>query len=252
MLQGELNLFNAIYMQCRTIVDVGTRYDVDYVNISQGNKITYFLFEANPKFYKRLISNLKPFKESIYSENLAIGERNGFVDYYENVESLFKNWAREDSNQKLKKPLKMIRLDDYFKNKLIDEIDFLKTDIEGYDYFALIGLGNYIGKCKFIQFELGIGAPLGSGFVSNQDYFNLLEEFYDLYIIKDENNPLWMNGYASTDLIPIDDLTKKIINQAQLTDVGFNVFCANKMIANDISLLSQSSLGQDIYEKNVF
>ena len=146
----------------------------------------------------------------------------------------------------------MIRLDDYFRTKSVDTIDFLKTDIEGHDYFALIGLGNYIDKCKFIQFELGTGAPLRDGFVTNEDYYNLLEKYYDLYIVNDENNPLWMNGYATTDLIHIDDLTKKIISQAQLTGVGFNVFCVNKGMTGDISLLSQSSIGQDIYEKNIF
>jgi hypothetical protein len=93
MLRGELNLFKAIYMQCKTIVDVGTRFDVDYVAISQGNNINYFLFEANPRFYKRLILNLKPFKENVFSENLAIGGKNGFVDYYVDSESIYKNWA---------------------------------------------------------------------------------------------------------------------------------------------------------------
>ena len=253
MLKGELHLFHMIYIQCKIIVDIGARFDIDYVLISQGNGIRYFIFEPNPKFYKKLISKLKPFKEDIIPENLAIGERNGFTYYYEDSESVLQNTtAIKDSKKKIKKSLKMIRLDDYLRNKSVEFIDFLKIDIEEYDYFGLVGLGNYIDKCKFIQFELGIGAPLGIGFVTNQDYYNLLETYYNLYLIKDENNPLWMKGFASTDLISIDDLSKKMITQAQLTGVGFNILCVNKVLATNISLLSQSFISQEVYEKNIF
>lgn len=82
MLKGELSLFKAIYGQCKTIVDVGSRYDVDYVSISKGNGISYYLFEANPNFHKKLLVNLKKFDEKIIAENLAVGEKNGFVNYY--------------------------------------------------------------------------------------------------------------------------------------------------------------------------
>lgn len=34
MLEGELNLFSKIFIQCKVIVDVGARYDIDYLSMS--------------------------------------------------------------------------------------------------------------------------------------------------------------------------------------------------------------------------
>jgi FkbM family methyltransferase len=253
MLEGELDLFKAIYKQCRIIIDVGARFDVDYIKISHGNGIEYFLFEANPKFYKKLINNLKGLKENVHPEHFAIGEKNGLVDYYEDSESLLKNCNEfRGSTRKLKTPIKMIRLDDYLSNRKVEYIDFLKTDIEEYDYFALLGLGNYIGKCKFIQFEFGIGAPLGSRFVTYDDYYDLLEEFYDLYLVRDENNPLWIKGFSCADLIPIDEIAKNFLVHGLGTGVGFNVFCVNKSLGGDVGLLNISPLEMGICENNVF
>lgn len=253
MLEGELTIFKSIHGQCLTIVDVGARYDVDYLRISKGNNITYYLFEANPKFYKKLLSNLKKFNEKIIAENLAVGEINGYVDYYEDSESVLKNTtAVTNSTKKLSGNLKMICLNDYFKYTSIKEIDFLKTDIEEYDYFALIGLGSLLNNCRFIQFELGIGAPLGDGVVTNSNYYDLLEPNFDLYIVKDENNPLWKKRAVDTDLVILDNASKAIIEIAQKNGVGFNIFCVNRNIPTNIKSLTKSNLFVENFEKDFF
>lgn len=247
MLEGELSLFKEIYPQCKIIVDVGSRYDVDYVSISKGNGLSYFLFEANPKFFKKLLINLKKYDENIVAENLAVGAKNGSVDYYLDSESVLKNTtAVKSSTKKLKNSLRMVRLDDYFFKSGIDKIDFLKTDIEEYDYFALIGLGQMLDACKFIQFELGIGAPLGTEKVSNNSYFSLLENSFYLYIVKDENNPLWRKKLVRAELLYLDMEAKKVIATAQRRGVGFNIFCVNRKINPDINGLTKESLtGKD-------
>lgn len=254
MLEGELKLFKAIYSQCKSIVDVGTRYDVDYISISKNNNILYFLFEANPKFYRILCNKLKEFNENITAENFAIGERNGYVEYYEDAESVLKTTtAVFNSKKKLCDNVKMIRLDEYFVNAGIKQIDFLKVDIEEYDYFALIGLGHLLNNCRYIQFELGIGAPLNNGAVSNKDYYDLLEENFDLYLVMDENNPLWKKGLIRSDLLKLDENSKKIIEIAQKSGVGFNVFCVNRNLKTDIeSLTRQSSLALNKLQGGIF
>ena len=41
----------------------------------------------------------------------------------------------------------------YIENS-ISQVDFLKTDIEGFDYFALLGLSDHLLNINFVQFEL--------------------------------------------------------------------------------------------------
>lgn len=237
MLDGEINVFKSIYKFCEIIVDVGARYDVDYVKLSKGNNISYYFFEANPKFYRKLIQKLNMFDEKIICENFAVGESERLTDYYEDSESILKSTtAVKNSEKKIQSQIKMIRLEDYFVKSNINKIDFIKTDIEEYDFFALLGLGEILFKCKFIQFELGIGAPFKGRFVNNQDYYDLFKNKFKMFIVKDENNPLWKNKIIDSDLVPLEDLAKKSINHLQKLGYGFNIFCVSENFDNELEL----------------
>jgi beta-1,4-mannosyl-glycoprotein beta-1,4-N-acetylglucosaminyltransferase len=240
MLQGELEFFSVIYKKCKVIVDVGARFDTDYIDISKNNNIVYYLFEANPYFYKKLKNNISKYKELIVAENVAVGDYDREIDYYADSESVLQNTtAVKNSKKRLQKKIRITRLSSYFKEKGIAQIDFLKTDIEEYDYYALIGAGDLLNQCKFIQFELGIGAPLNDGeggYITNQHYYDLFKENFNLYIIKDENNPIWQSGKINANLIVLDDACKDYITKAQKCGIGFNIACINKK--NDISCIS--------------
>jgi FkbM family methyltransferase len=186
---------------------------------------------------------LRLINEQVITENLAVGEKNGFVEYYEDAESVLKNTtAVRDSNKKLKNHLKMVRLEDYFSDLSVSQIDFLKTDIEEYDYFALVGMGKLLNKCRYIQFELGIGAPLNNGFVGDKDYYNLLEDNFYLFIVRDDNLPLWKNKLVTTDLVILDNIAKSYIDAAHKIGLGFNIFCVNKKYLTDTEALTKSNL----------
>jgi FkbM family methyltransferase len=227
MLAGELNLFTKIFSQCKVIVDVGARYDVDYLSISQGYDIKYYLFEPNPKFFRKLVANLRPFFENITVENLAVSNKSGFCEYFEQYQTIEKNISNPKQTKKPITVVKMCRLDEYFAKINLMQIDFLKTDIELHDYFALLGLGKLLDEILFIQFELGIGAEFEDGFVTNAGYYELLENF-DLYICADENNSLWSHFGLTLDLVKLDFRAKEFIDYAQKNGEGFNIFGVNK------------------------
>ena len=72
--------------------------------------------------------------------------------------------------------------------KKIRRIDFLKTDIEQYDYFTLTRLKRYFKNLKFIQFELGLGAKLifesqkkCFQYIGIKHYLNLLKKNFVLF-----------------------------------------------------------------------
>ncbi len=121
----------------------------------------------------------------------------------------------------------------------------MKTDIESYDYFALVGCGEFISKCRYIQFELGIGAPLSDTTVSNEHYWILLDKWFDLYILKDENNPMWSSGIVDSNLVRLDDAAKVAIKLAQKTGVGFNIVGVNRSMASDLGSLTISTMKQN-------
>jgi FkbM family methyltransferase len=242
MLAGELNLFTKVFGQCKVIVDVGARYDVDYLSISQGHNIDYYLFEANPKFYRKLVANLSPFIENVTVENLAVSNKSGFCEYFEQHQTIVKHTLNAKQTKKPSAVVRMCRLDDYFSKINLKQIDFLKTDIEMNDYFALLGLGKFLDEILFIQFELGIGAEFEDSFVTNSSYYELLESTFDLFICADENNSLWSHFGLTLDLIKLDHRAKEFIEYAQKNGEGFNIFGVNKNRQSSLNGLEIGSL----------
>ncbi len=230
------------FQQCKVIVDVGARYDVNYLLISQGRRIKYYLFEANPKSYKKLITNLSIFSEDITVENLAVSDKPGLSNYFEETQSIVKNTLHTKSINPPSAIIEMVRLDDYFAKKNIYQIDFLKTDIEMNDYFALLGLGKLLHNTLYLQIELGIDAEFEDRFVTNSDYYELLEPIFDLYICKDENLSLWSHFGITSDLIKLDYRAKDFIMYAQKNGEGFNIFGVNKTIKSNLSDLKIDNL----------
>jgi len=233
MLEGELEIFRKIYTECKVIFDVGARYDIDYIEISKGSNIKYVLFEINPKFFKKLTKKvLKIPGEDVTLENIGVAEKNGEMFYYYDSESVLQSTTGiHSSTRRSSQAFQVTSLDSYVKNIGADTtVDFLKTDIEEYDYFALLGFSKNIKRCKFIQFELGVGAPFGNRRVENKDYFDLLYACFNLFIVKDENNPLWKGGVYICHLISLDYGSIPSLERFQKTGVGFNVLAVNKKI----------------------
>jgi len=240
MLEGERTVFRAIYSQCDVIFDVGARYDVDYIEISKGNSINYHLFEINPKFFRILEKNIKKYEntENIIINNVGIAERDGSAHYYNDSQSILQNTTsvlNSAEKSKFKYPLRSIS--NYCAELGLKKIDFLKTDIEEYDFFALLGAQDLLFTMKYIQFELGLGADYLDRKVTARDYFDLLENNYSLYIVKDENNPLWKTNSIIADLVTIDDdFLKSKLSQGKY-GIGYNILAINKEInVRDLNL----------------
>jgi hypothetical protein len=82
--------------------------------------------------------------------------------------------------------IKLTTIDLYCKKNNIEQIHFLKLDIEGHELNALNGAKNMIekGKIDFIQFEFG-GCNIDSR-TYFQDFYYILKDKYKIYrILKD-------------------------------------------------------------------
>ena len=91
-------------------------------------------------------------------------------------------------------------------------------------------MGEILKNCKYIQFELGIGAPYLDRVVTNEDYYSLFDEYFNLYILQDENNPYLQGELSNINLFILNKKSKHIVEEAQLEGIGFNIVAINKNI----------------------
>ncbi len=112
-------------------------------------KSTFEEFVKNTKH----IDNIIPTERGLYKEESS-AEINLFASSTHS--SLVDIQGLKQKSTK-KTTIKLIKGDDFLKENKINEVDFLKLDLEGAEYDAIQGFEEYInaGKIKMIQFEYG-------------------------------------------------------------------------------------------------
>ena len=158
---GEMTVLKKISkINPSIIIDGGANvgdYSLLASQIIPGCKI--YSFEPVESTYEKLLENknghscIIPIKKGLFKENCSL-EINLFKGHEHS--SLYDiQGLPEGSNQKQK--IELVRGDDFMIENNIDSVDFLKLDIEGAEYDALLGFENCIknGKVKAIQFEYG-------------------------------------------------------------------------------------------------
>jgi FkbM family methyltransferase len=236
---GEKIFFELIESHVTSIVDIGARTDTFYANYPSSNGIhrKVFMFEANPAFASRLRKITTSIDENNFVFNIAIGKEPGSLYYFYDTQSFIeKSNVGNISKYKSAKPIDVRTLDSY--SGVIHEIDFLKTDIEEMDFYALLGASSFLPKIKFIQFELGLGIPYLDRTVENTDYWELLEPSFDLFILRDEANPIWKAFPKQSLLLALNQEAKILVQILQVLGHGFNIVGINRNFKIPQSILS--------------
>ena len=226
--EGEIKLFKKIHPYVKVLFDVGIREEIHYCEISQGSNIEYHFFEIRPRYFKLLKKKLLKFpNEKIFLNNIGIGDKEETKTYYPQSESLIDSMPNKIGNL-FKEEFKLTTLKAYCRENKISKIDFLKTDIEGYDYFALLGLGDMLLDINFIQFEFEIGAPLSNRFVTKKDYINLFKGKFNFFLVFCEHNPMFKGLSEDIILISFDESNLDHLKKIEFTEIGFNVLAIKK------------------------
>lgn len=160
-------------------------------------------FEPVKKNFERLKINTEN-DARIYLYNNAIGAYCNSAEIYypkdfEGLSSLYKR-ATTTMQDHIFDQVEVVGVDTIdciCKNKCIERINFLKLDIEGNEYLALLGAYDMIknGSIDFIQFEFG-GCNIDSK-TYFRDFWMLLKNQYKFYEIK-QSGLIPVNEYSES------------------------------------------------------
>jgi FkbM family methyltransferase len=170
--EGEIFFFNLIKDNIRVIFDVGIGPDSIFTEFT--GEVHYFEPDPNhlDEFKKQPNRNSKSF-----FNNFGLSNKNENLTYYPKTGSFFDRtpslkWPNLYDGKKI---LSLKPAKEYLEANKINEIDFLKIDVEGYEYNTLLGFEEYLHKVKIIQFEYG-GCYIDAG-VKLIDVIQLLNKY---------------------------------------------------------------------------
>jgi FkbM family methyltransferase len=145
----------------KNIFEIGANFgqDAEYLRksffIEEKN---VYVFEPHPQIFKEL-NKLYKFNNYELAVSNEVGRANFHAIDIENNEyknsgiSSLKNGLTTDKKNFIEIDVKMIRMDEFISKNKIEEVDFLKIDVEGVNYEVIEGFGNEITKVKVIQTE---------------------------------------------------------------------------------------------------
>jgi len=181
----KLNMSNNII-----IFDVGANigdYSKKILECFSAQKIQLYSFEPSLAFEK-LKTNIGN-KKDVQIINSGLGEKSSTIKLFydepgSSLASLYKRRLYHfNINFDKYEEVKITTIDEFCSLNHIEQIDFLKLDVEGHELKVLEGGRNLLekGKIKFIQFEFG-GCNIDSR-TYFWDFFYTLKSHYQLYRI---------------------------------------------------------------------
>lgn len=142
----ELEVFKHL-PDVEVVIDVGARADTDYLDLKPG--ITLHAFEPHPEFFKELQEAVGD-RPNVYLNNYGLSDVEAETPYSDQLQAFMGGEAPTSSWERIL-PLKT--LDWYVEENNICLIDFLKVDVEGYDYKVFVGGKKAVEMSRFIQYE---------------------------------------------------------------------------------------------------
>lgn len=158
---GELTILKKISKFNPSVIIDGGANIGDYsllVNELNPNTLIY-AFEPVKSTFEKLksntshLTNIFPIEKGLFRNN-CFKEINIYPS--DAHSSVFELQGLQYESTK-KQSIELINGDDFLKNNKIKEVDFIKIDVEGAEYEAILGFEEHIekGKIKMIQFEYG-------------------------------------------------------------------------------------------------
>jgi FkbM family methyltransferase len=201
---GEVNVMRLIRRSLSgedaiVIFDVGAHQGHYAKNLRSefGGKAYIYCFEPGLSLFRQLVASLGN-DSSFFLHQMGLGDNNEESDLFtgsNNIPSMFESALQIVSIEVVSKEIvRTMRLDTFCQQNGIDRINFLKIDVEGYEYKVLTGASALLkdDKVDFIQFEFGQCSIASRTYF--HDFHKLLGDKYRLYRILRKGLQL-MEGY---------------------------------------------------------
>ena len=159
-----------------TVVDIGANIGFYSILLSRlvGKSGKVYAFEPDLTNFGLLMKNTKRYK-NIHLCNVAVGEKDETITLYLSKHMNVDHHTYKTDEARDTKNITCISLNTFFAKK--GTIDFIKSDIQGFDYFAMKGARKLITRQKHIAI-LSEFWPYGlmKAGVSAKEYLKLLNE----------------------------------------------------------------------------
>jgi FkbM family methyltransferase len=217
IVSGESNVLNSILpkyiKQEENIVlfDVGANKGNYSLMMRQRFPLAkIYSFEPNPFTFKILKENLKETAIKTFNWGFGSEQKKENIYVYKNDKisehaSLYKEFAKVISSELGEKEVFSIEIEiktiDGFCNEMnIENIDFIKIDVEGHEFAVLQGAINMIrqNKIRIIQFEFNVANIISKVFL--KEFYDLLNGDYEFYRL-DTHRLIYLGGYDSANEI---------------------------------------------------
>jgi len=146
----EIAFFKKVVRKNMTVVDIGGNigfYAALFSNLV-GDSGSVHVFEPDPLNFQHLASNVSGMKNVIIN-NCAVGAESKTIRLYHSDELNVDHQTYDNGENRVYTEVQCIALDDYFAKR--EMVDFIKIDIQGYDYFALKGMTETIKRSPGIK-----------------------------------------------------------------------------------------------------
>ena len=134
------------------------KYTINCLNLSKIRNFEIHLFDIDKEMTKKCTFRFEKFK-NIKVNFLGLSDKNKDEEaiFYPDdpTRNSLKGTPIEIGWKYFKENVKLINGDSYCKDNNLNKIDFLKLDLEGFDFEALKGFSRFFEekKIKFVQFE---------------------------------------------------------------------------------------------------
>jgi FkbM family methyltransferase len=187
--KNEIEILNKYISKDDIVLDIGANIGFYSVLISKwvGCNGMVYSFEPDKLNYTYLKDTCKS-KSNIFLNNKAVGSLNGKLILYQSNEINVDHRTYKPDNFSISYEVDVVSIDNYFANNF-DKINFIKMDIQGYEFEAIKGMRNLLEKNKEIKLLTEFW-PYGlkqSGSSAIQ-YFNYLVDLnFNIYLLEKNN-----------------------------------------------------------------
>lgn len=117
------------------------------------------VFEPSVVHYSKLEASLAEYRDQCQLNNFGLSSSNEELILYKDHEITGSATLVDRSNEafsQIKEKVKLVAIDDYISNMKIEKIDYIKIDVEGWEYEIIAGLRGQLesGIVKYVQFEV--------------------------------------------------------------------------------------------------